>query len=115
MQVLNQIPTSKNRRILQAIKLGQRVTEKEQELLSVIKERDLLQKELHDTKAENQGLQNLMQVSKSPGSYMVRTIEEKEKEIIELKKQLYQTKNEAASLRSKLEFMNEKFTENLQK
>lgn len=115
LKTLSSIPTSKNKRILQAIKLGNKLTEKEKELNDLIKENEILKNKLENIEIDYNGLKEVFRQSKEPGSYLVRTLEDKEKIIIKSKKEVYGIKKENCKLKSKLEFINEKYNDCLSK
>ena len=115
LKTLSSIPTSKNKRILQAVKLGNKLIGKEKELNNLIKENENLKNKLENIEIEHNSLKEVFKQSKEPGSYLVRTLEDKEKIIINSKKEIYSLKKENCKLQSKLEYINEKYNECLYK
>ncbi len=75
----------------------------------------MVRDKLRDKERELDSLKEIFRKSKEPGSYLVRTLEDKEKVIISVKKEIYTIKKENASLKTKLEFLHEKYNKSISK
>jgi chromosome segregation ATPase len=111
VRLLLSAPTSKNKRILQALSLGQKLSAKEREnaeLRKQLYEADLRIKNL--TK-EIESVKRVSEITKNPGNYLVRVIEEKESEILSLQRKINALEKENTETRTQLETMKLKYRE----
>lgn len=104
-------PTSKNKRILQALSLGQKLSSKERENAD-------LRRALYDSDLKIQNLRNELEsvkrvadAAKNPGNYLVRVIEEKESELLNLQRKIISLEKENIETKTQLEAMKKKYKE----
>ena len=102
---LKDMPTAKNRRILQAVELGKKVIEKENECTRLTKLLTEKETELANLNIEFESLKSLFEKTKQPGSYLVRNLEEKEKEIVHYRKEINNLKRDNRELMDKLDII----------
>lgn len=100
LHTIQSAPTSSKRRIQQALALAQKLTVKQKEcdelskkVLEIEREKDSLQQELTLSKS-------LLSKSNQPYGYLVQTIEEKEKEVRDLKNKLIANQDEYQHLKA---------------
>jgi predicted nuclease with TOPRIM domain len=94
LNAIGMAPTSTQRRVQQSISLAQRLNEKQNELAKLrndIKDKDL---ELEKRKEEAKMFQDLLSKTKQPSSYLIESLEQKEKENIALKQSLNKALND---------------------
>lgn len=94
LNTIGMAPTSTQRRVQQSISLAQRLNEKQNELNKLrndIKDKDL---ELEKRKEEAKMFQDLLSKTKQPSSYLIESLEQKEKENIALKHSLNKALND---------------------
>lgn len=81
-------PTSKNKRILQAMSLGHMLSNKERENCELIRKIESLELKNKQISEEYQSLKKICDITKQPGNYLVRICEEKEIELLGLRKKI---------------------------
>lgn len=111
---LDTVPTAKNRRIIQAIELGRKVAEKENECVRLTRALVDKERELEDLRIEYNSVKDLLERTKQPGSYLVKSIEEKERELVQFRKELKKTQDANRDLMQKLSTMQDKYNIKLQ-
>jgi progesterone-induced-blocking factor 1 len=100
LHTINSAPTTSKRRIQQSLALAQKLTIKQKEcdeltkkVIEIEREKDSLQQELTLSKS-------LLGKSNQPYGYLVQTIEEKEKEVRDLKAKLHANQDEYQQLKA---------------
>jgi progesterone-induced-blocking factor 1 len=87
-------PTSTQRRVQQAISLAQRLNEKQNELNKARADVNAMDSDLRRAKDELAMTQELLSKSKHPSSYLIESLETKEKENLNLKQGLLKANNQ---------------------
>lgn len=95
---LGGVPTANGRRIQQVLELGRRLTESEKALADVQKELALERLNADRAKTELASVKSLYDKLKLPGSYLVTALEQKEAEIVGLKRDLSLAQSQVAFL-----------------
>lgn len=111
---LDTVPTAKNRRIIQAIELGRKVAEKENECARLTRVLLDKEREFEELRIEYNSVKDLFERTKQPGSYLVKNIEEKEKEVVHYKKELKKLESSNKDLIDKLNSLQDKYNIKIQ-
>lgn len=96
---LSMAPTSTQRRVQQAISLAQRLNEKQNELSKARADVIAMEADLKRTREELVMTQELLSKSKHPSSYLIESLETKEKENLNLKQSLIKANNQVDFLK----------------
>lgn len=88
LQVMASCPTSKKRRLMREVALGQKLAAKEREICDLLRKMSHLELQHKHLQEELDSARRLSELSGQPGSYLVRVCEEKEEEILSLRKRL---------------------------
>ncbi len=100
LQTIHTAPTTSKRRIQQALALAQRLTIKQKECGDLQKRVSQLEKDNENLQGEANLSKTLLGKSSQPYGYLIQTIEEKEREVKELKDKLRSTQDEYQSLKA---------------
>ena len=97
--VIQSAPTSTQRRVQQAITLAQKLNEKQQQLDKVQRELQAKDERVQRAEEELAMTQELLSKSKHPSGYLVETLQQKEKELLELRQNVRKMANENDALK----------------
>lgn len=111
VRLLLSAPTSKNKRILQALSLGQKLSAKERENVDLRKQLYDADLRIKNLKNELESVKRVAEITKNPGNYLVRVIEEKESEILNLQRKMATLENENTETKTQLETMKTRYRE----
>jgi progesterone-induced-blocking factor 1 len=111
MRMLMSAPTSKNKRILQALTLGQKLSAKERENADLRRQLSDSEIRIRNLDQELESLKRVAEITKNPGNYLVRVIEEKEAEVLALRRTNSVLERDNSEVRAQLEGIKRKYTE----
>jgi hypothetical protein len=87
-QLMSSCPTSKKRRMMREVAMGQKLAAKEREICDLLRKLSHLELQAKHVQEELYSVRRMSELSGQPGSYLVRVCEEKEAEILSLRRQL---------------------------
>ena len=94
LNTIQYAPTSTRRRVQQALNLAQRLQKKQEEVNKLNQNLELERKRYIDVSEELNMIKDLLDKTKQPSAYLIDNIEEKEKQLIEMKKTVMNLQNE---------------------